>query len=146
MGLKARLEQVGFRVFLDQTEYVPGVDLRRETLRQVKKSRKLVVVGRPSALRSKWVKREVDLSLQSGKTPVLINVNHAVECAEPDAGVAAMAIESHWLHLDESLSDQDADPSEQTIAELIRGFKYTRQKSRRLSERQLSPLSLRPID
>ena len=36
--LKQRLEQAGFRVFLDQTEYVAGVDLRRETRRQVMKS------------------------------------------------------------------------------------------------------------
>src|SRR4051794_30955712 len=29
--IKDRLEQAGFRVFLDQTEYVAGDDLRRET-------------------------------------------------------------------------------------------------------------------
>ena len=31
---KTRLEQAGFSVFLDQTEYVAGVDLRRETRRK----------------------------------------------------------------------------------------------------------------
>jgi hypothetical protein len=44
--LKERLERAGFRVFLDQTEYVAGADLRRETRRQVLKSKKIVVIGR----------------------------------------------------------------------------------------------------
>src|SRR3954454_20647699 len=61
--LKERLEQAGFRVFLDQTEYVAGADLRRETRRQVVKSRNIVVIGRPGALKSEWVKREVDVAL-----------------------------------------------------------------------------------
>jgi TIR domain len=38
--LKAQLEQAGFKVFLDQTEYVAGVDLRRETRRQVARARR----------------------------------------------------------------------------------------------------------
>src|SRR6516164_2580749 len=54
--LKERLTQAGFRVFLDQTEYVAGLDLRRETRRQITKSRKLVVIARQGALRSVWVK------------------------------------------------------------------------------------------
>src|SRR5215475_12006375 len=65
--IKERLEQAGFRVFLDQTEYVAGDDLRRETRRQVVKSRKIVVIGRPAALRSEWVRREVDVALAHGK-------------------------------------------------------------------------------
>src|SRR4029079_10105680 len=58
--LKERLEQAGFRVFIDQTEDVAGDDLRGETRRQVVKSLKIVVIGRPGALRSEWVRREVD--------------------------------------------------------------------------------------
>jgi hypothetical protein len=79
--LKERLEQAGFRVFLDQTEYVAGEDLRRETRRQVVKSRKIVVIGRPGALKSVWVKREVDVALADGKIPVILDVNGAVEAA-----------------------------------------------------------------
>jgi hypothetical protein len=42
--VKGRLEQVGFKVFLDQTEYVAGLDLQRETKRQVAKSRQIVIL------------------------------------------------------------------------------------------------------
>src|SRR5215831_1925169 len=76
--VKERLEQAGFRVFLDQTEYVAGADLRRETRRQVAKSRKIVVIGRPGAL-NRMGRREVDVALAHGKIPVIVNLNGAVE-------------------------------------------------------------------
>ncbi|TBB38505.1 TIR domain-containing protein [Rhizobium ruizarguesonis] len=130
--LKRRLEMGGFRVFLDQTEYVAGLDLRRETRRQVRRSRKLVVVGRAGALKSPWVKREVDVALADGKIPVIININGAMEAAAGDAALAAIAVEQHWLLLNEPRSEHDEDaPSENTISELIRGFEYTRQETKR---------------
>src|SRR5262245_11779841 len=76
--VKERLEQAGFHVFLDQTEYVPGTNLSRETGRQVRKSRSIVLVGRANALQSKWVKREVELGLAHGKDAVIIDINGAV--------------------------------------------------------------------
>lgn len=129
--LKERLEQAGFRVFLDQTEYVAGDDLRRETRRQVVKSRKIVVIGRPAALRSEWVRREVEVALAHGKIPVILNLNGAVEAAPEEAALAAMARERHWLRLTETLADPDGEPSEQTVSELVRGFNHTRQETKR---------------
>jgi tetratricopeptide (TPR) repeat protein len=129
--IKERLDQAGFRVFLDQTEYVAGDDLRRETRRQVVKSRKIVVIGRPGALKSDWVRREVDVALAHGKIPVIVNLNGAVEAAPENAALATMARESHWLRLTETLADPDGEPSEQTISELVRGFNHTRQETKR---------------
>ena len=130
--LRERLEQAGFRVFLDQTEYVAGEDLRRETRRQVVKSRKIVIVGRPGALKSVWVKREVDVALAYGKIPVILNLNGAVDAAPADAALAAMARERHWLRLEETLR-RSGRRAEQTgsIAELVRGFNHTRQETKR---------------
>jgi len=129
--IKERLEHAGFRVFLDQTEYVAGEDLRRETRRQVVKSRKIVVVARAGALRSEWVKREVDVALAHGKTPVILNVNGAVEAAPHAAELATMARERHWLRLDETLADPDGEPTDRVISELVRGFHHTRQETKR---------------
>lgn len=129
--IKERLDQAGFRVFLDQTEYVAGADLRRETRRQVVKSRKIVVVGRYGALKSEWVKREVEVALTEGKIPVILNVNNAVETAPADAALATMARERHWLRLNETLDDPDGEPTDHTISELVRGFKHTRQEIKR---------------
>jgi tetratricopeptide (TPR) repeat protein len=129
--IKERLEHAGFRVFLDQTEYVAGEDLRRETRRQVVKSRKIVIVARASALKSEWVKREVGVALEHDKIPVIVNVNGAVEAAPRDAALAAMARERHWLRLDEALDDPDGEPTDRAISELVRGFHHTRQETKR---------------
>jgi tetratricopeptide (TPR) repeat protein len=129
--LKERLEQAGFRVFLDQTEYVAGADLRRETRRQVVKSRKVVVIGRPCALKSEWVRREVDVALAHDKIPVILNINGAVESAAADAALATMARERHWLRLTETLDDPDGEPPDRTVTELVRGFNHTRQETKR---------------
>src|SRR6266481_6135929 len=63
--IKERLEQAGFSVFLDQTEYIDGDGFRQETRRQVVKSRKNLMIGRSGALRSEWVKREVDAAART---------------------------------------------------------------------------------
>src|SRR5215475_12162418 len=95
--LKQQLEQAGFTVFLDETEYVVGVDLMRETRRQVQKSRKIVVVGRAAALDSEWVKREVEVALAAGNTPIIININGSLYNAAEDAGIADISLREHWL-------------------------------------------------
>lgn len=129
--LKARLEQAGFKVFLDQTEYTPGADLRRETKRQVQKSQKLVVIARAEALRSIWVKREVEAILACGRTPILIDLNNSVACAAPDAELATLARERDWLRLNETIAELDGVPTDYAVAELIRSFGVMRQDIKR---------------
>lgn len=130
LRLKQRLAHAGFRVFLDQSEYVAGLDLRRETRRQVSKSRKLVVVARAGALRSQWVKREVDVALAQGRIPVIVNVNGAVEAAQ-DSALATAALDQHWLRLNATLDDPDGEVSDAIVGELVRGFNHTRQEIKR---------------
>jgi WD40 repeat protein len=105
--------------------------LRRETNRQVLKSRKVVIVGRTGALASEWVRREVDIAVANRKTPVIININGAVQAARSDSGLAAMAVENHWLRLEETLPDVESPPSDHAVAELMRSFRATRQETKR---------------
>ena len=128
--LKQRLEQAGFRTFLDQAEYVPGTNLSRETGRQVRKSRSIIVVGRERALSSKWVKREVEIALRHGKDPVIIDVNGAVAAVPAGAaGIVEIARQQDWLRLEEPLADPDGAPSDRTVSELIRSFRHVRQET-----------------
>ena len=129
--LKQRLEAAGFKVFLDQTEYVAGDSLVRETRRQVRKSRKIIIIARPAALRSEWVRREVEAGLDDGKIPVILNINRAVETTDPSARLATMARERHWLRLEEQIEDADGQPSDTAVLELVRGFNHTRQETKR---------------
>jgi TIR domain len=75
--IKERLEQADFSVFLDQTEYAAGDDLRQVTRRQIVKSRKILMIDRRGALKSEWVKREVDVALAHGEIPVIVNLSGA---------------------------------------------------------------------
>lgn len=129
--LKERLEQAGFRVFLDQTEYVAGADLRRETRRQVLKSRKIVVIGRPGAFRSEWVRREIAVAENSDVVPVVLNLNGALESASMDAPLAVTVRKHDWLRLVETLDEPDGEPSDRIVLELVRSFNHTRQETRR---------------
>jgi len=129
--LKERLEQAGFRVFLDQTEYVAGADLRRETRRQVLKSRKIVVIGRPGAFLSEWVRREIAVAENSDVVPVVLNLNGALEAAGADAPLAVTVRKYDWLRLVETLDDPDGEPSDRIVSELVRSFHHTRQETRR---------------
>jgi tetratricopeptide (TPR) repeat protein len=129
--LKERLETAGFRVFLDQTEYVAGTDLRRETRRQVLKSRKIVVIGRPGAFRSEWVKREIATAASGDVNPVILDLNGALAAAPDDAPLAIMARQHDWLRLTETLVDPDGEPSDRIVQELVRSFNHTRQETKR---------------
>lgn len=129
--LKQRLEESGFKVFLDQIEYAPGADLRRETRRQVLKSRHLVVVARDNALCSPWVFREVETFLQSGRIPILLDVNRSVEGVSEGSELAVMAQERHWLRLEELIDDPDGEPTAHAVSELVRSFGATRQETKR---------------
>lgn len=130
--LRDNLQHIGFRVFLDQTDFVAGDNLRRETRRQVVKSRKIIVIGRRHSLQSGWVRREVDIALEHHKIPIVININRSVESAPQQASLAAIVQKEEWLRLDESIPDSDGVPSDQAITELTRSFDRTRQETKRL--------------
>ena len=71
-----------FTVHLDTRDYTPGKDLRLLTRVRVRNSRLLVVVGRPNALTdSHWVMREVEIFHRTGREPIIINVDNAVDTA-----------------------------------------------------------------
>jgi WD40 repeat protein len=130
--LQKRLEQVGFKVFLDVSEYAPGMDLPRETVRQVKKSRKLLVVARRAALASEWVKREIEVALSQGKLPIIININSAIEQTATTSSISKTAIEREWFTLNEHLEGIDGFPSDDAVTALVRGFKSARQETKRI--------------
>lgn len=124
------LEQEGFKVFLDSREYVPGDDLKIATRRRIRMSRKLVVIARPFALESQWVLKEVKISLESGRVPIVIDINSTIEGAEETSEVKKLLKDK--LHIRETLKFLDDHPSQETLTQLSRSFSATRQETRRL--------------
>lgn len=131
-ALSEQLRKAGFNIFLDKAIYVAGDELRRATRRRVRMSRKLIVLARPAALKSEWVKREVTAHLATGKTPVIININRAIQDEPSRSGLAAMARERDWLRIEEDLEELDGTPTDYCVSELIRSFDAMRQEAKRL--------------
>ena len=126
--LHAALKSSGFRVFLDEREYVAGTELRAATDRRIRMSQVLVVISRPAALQSNWVRREVERALFFRRDPVVIDINGSLAAAPSET----TSLLSDRLHIPERLAAIDDDPSPATIEELRRSFTGVRQESRRL--------------
>ncbi|HYH97737.1 toll/interleukin-1 receptor domain-containing protein [Hyalangium sp.] len=119
-------EESRFRTFIDNIGYVPGDNLRKATRRRVRMSTVLVLVLRPAAMKSDWVLKEVQTCLDAGRTPIVIDVNGTFATAA-DSPLKQLLADS--LRITESLATGDGPPSEQTLDELKRSFKFSRRES-----------------
>lgn len=141
--LSERLKHEGFKVFLDQGGYVPGDELIQATRRQVKKSSYLLLIARPGAMTSSdWVKREIQVSIEAGNTPIVLNINGAFLSskgtteAEAERALTLRSLLQDRLRIEEvkptiNAETYDGQPSEEVIQELKRSFAAKRQDSRR---------------
>lgn len=127
--LHQRLQALGYRVFLDTREYMPGDELNAATKRRVRMSKYLLLVARPHALDSKWVRKEIEACLSAGRTPILIDVNGQFEQAPPSP---LKALLEDRLRITEVLPSPEAEPSESTLQQLARSFRGARQETFRL--------------
>ncbi|HEX6182315.1 MAG TPA: TIR domain-containing protein [Pyrinomonadaceae bacterium] len=133
--LATRLEESGFKVFLDAQVYGPGDDLRTATRRRVRMSTYMIVVARPAAMgQSHWVAEEVRACLKAERTPVVIDVNDAFEKADPENPLARLL--EHRLFINEDQPTDggtyDGEPSAEVVRKLRRSFDATRQNALRL--------------
>ena len=129
--LETRLEEAGFNVFLDQSEYAPGMDLRRETRRQVRKSKHIVVLLRPNALHSSWVFKEVESAIAHNRIPILVDVNNTLRSDTQSSDLKKIILENDWLRLNADMQSLDEELPSSAFRELLKSFKFTRQNVRR---------------
>jgi hypothetical protein len=128
--LADQLHEAGFAVFLDARVYVPGDDLKVATRRRIRMSRKLVVIARPKALESDWVRKEVEECLAAARTPIVVDVNRTLQSADPAGPVRTLLADK--LYISEGCDDPDGEPSSMVVTELSRSFRATRQETLRL--------------
>jgi WD40 repeat protein len=128
--LSQQLEASRYKVFLDKTGYVAGADLRMATRRRVKMSTVLVVVLRPHALKSDWVLKEVQESITARRSIIIVDVNQTFANAPDDQPLKQFL--TNLLRIQETLPILDDAPSPNTIAEILRSFKFTRRETLRL--------------
>ncbi len=128
--LTKQLEAAGFSVFLDERIYVAGDDLQIATRRRIRMSKKLVVIVREHVLASDWVRKEVEVSLGSGRVPIAIDINHTLIRA-PDDNPIKVAL-ADKIFISETLDDADGEPSPAVVMKLVRSFEATRQQTLRV--------------
>ena len=127
--LEERLRSLRYRVFLDSKIYKAGDDLSQATVRRVSMSTYLLIVARPKALNSEWVRRELQVCEDRRRTPVVLDINNALHLNGETETAKKV---SDRLQIRETLDDPDGDPSEGVIPELKRSFVATRQETWRL--------------
>ncbi len=124
------LKEEGYSVFLDTSVYVAGDDLGAQTDRRIRMSRSLVVVAGPEALRSPWVKAELDRFVQTDRAPIIINLNGALDVGR-GTELGARIVEAEWLWIEDRQDRPEDGPSPETIEALKRSFTARRVESRR---------------
>ena len=140
--LASRLADAGYRVFLDETGYAPGDDLRLGTIRRVRMSTYTLLIARPGALtRSDWVVSEIKACLDARKTPIIIDIHRAfltVQGLDDDERQRVASLRTllmDRLRIEEAVGADnlsfDGSPSERLITELRRSFRGRRQDTRR---------------
>ena len=129
-NLASHLENLGFRTFVDSQEYTPGTDLNIVTKRRVSTSNYLVVVGGSNAMKSQWVLKEIDLCLDAKKTPILIDKNSCFENLSSKNAIKQRLKDR--LHIKEVKSKIENEPSEYTVAQLLKSFRVARKEAFRM--------------
>jgi tetratricopeptide (TPR) repeat protein len=140
--LRVLLRRANFKVFLDATDYVPGLALTKATRRKVGSSTVFVVIGREHALQSEWVYREVLVADELGLPVVVIDINCAVSTGEVRADLKRLLEQQEWLRIEETLDDPDASASDATLLELLRSFRYRRQETKRRNALAMTALTV----
>jgi hypothetical protein len=128
--LAEELTRLRFSVFIDTKEYVAGTDLVPSTQRRVRMSRHFVLVLRPNASLSEWVRKEVMAFLPTGRPLIAIDVNRTWLGLPPDSYLREVL--EHRLRISETLPTSDAPPAAATVGELVRSFTGTRRETTRL--------------
>jgi WD40 repeat protein len=129
-ALADELQKMGYTVFLDTRIYVVGIDLKAATRRRIRMSHKVVVIARPQALVSDWVRREVQTCLELARTPIVVDVNRTLAEAPDDLAVKRLLKDK--LYIAESVADPDSQPTAHVLEKLRRSFRATRQETLRL--------------
>lgn len=128
--LYKQLKEARFSVFLDTSVYVAGDDLGTQTDRRIRMSRSLVVVAGPKALASRWVKAELDSFERTGRAPIIINLNGALD-AGYKTELGNRILNANWLWIEDQQERSNNGPSPETVEALKQSFTARRVETRR---------------
>ena len=124
--IKTLLEERRFRVCVDVNEFSVGDSIDAVTRRRIRGSRRLIVICRPAAITSSYVRLEVLEFVSRRGHPLVIDVNGTLGSENASW---LRSIIGDDLYVVERLAELDADPSVTTINVLEQGFAIRRTES-----------------
>lgn len=139
LGLAEALRRHRLRACIDLSEFHVGDLISQVTRRRLAMSRRLIVVCRPHALRSRYVREEVELHCRAGGVPVLINCDEALN---NPAAAWLRHLTPENLYVPEDTSAAPEGPSESVVQALVRGYAARRVDSIRLAAFALTAVVL----
>jgi hypothetical protein len=130
-NLRKNLEILGYKVFLDEQGFMGGENLSIATRHRVRTSSSLLLVALPAAITvSKWVLMEVQLFVERGRNPIIIDVRKTLATIQPQTAMADLILER--LTFPETLGSGADTPSDDVLQNIVRSFHGTRQQTRRI--------------
>ncbi|HEV7668337.1 MAG TPA: toll/interleukin-1 receptor domain-containing protein, partial [Thermoanaerobaculia bacterium] len=131
--LHERLQaEFAIRTFLDSGEegFLAGDKLAGETRRRVRASSCLLLVARPFALQSTWVRAEIESAVTAGRRLVIVDLNETL-MSMPDSHPLKPLL-GERIYLSETVLDSDGEPETATLESLARTVRGARREARRL--------------
>lgn len=130
-GLSKEFIKHDYRVFVDKSETIAGDQLTTTLKSSLKKSRSLVVIGTPAALKSNYVKLEIVEFLKLNRPVILIDIAGAL--MDANALKAAWPGTEDLIRVPEKrINHQQGTPSADVIQAIENTFHFTkRNKIRR---------------
>jgi hypothetical protein len=111
-----------FDVSLDRNEFVAGDHLDREIVKRVRGARVLIVVATPEAVKSRWVKREIETFAREGKRVVPIVFGNI------PGGSTGLQLASH-VYIRESRDNLMKGPATEVVQTIARTFHAFRRRT-----------------
>jgi WD40 repeat protein len=122
-ALQAGLETAGLAVFVDYQAIPPGEALGATLRRGIRRSRMLVVICSPAAVRSPWVALEVAEAVKRGRKIVLVNIDDAYAAAS-----WPLAPDLIWVP-ETTQALLTAVPSRGIVEEILKRMEHTRRQN-----------------
>lgn len=129
--LHNKLCLLGFRCFLDSSDYAKGDHWRNQGKRALNKTSRLILVGTPKSVYSEPVNNELRIFTDLNRRIIPIDVNGSLSELDENDGCGKY-LDADILRIPELQSALMSGPSESVIADIVSSFNLTRQDKKRL--------------
>jgi WD40 repeat protein len=130
--LRDQLEERGFVVFLDSSDYAKGDNWRDEGRRALARSSRLLLVASPDIFKSEPVRHEVEIFAGLGRRILPIDIAGTLGTAERSEPLLQHLPSEILRFVEPAHASLDHGPSTEVLDDIVRSYELIRQHTRRL--------------